>query len=571
MNQKIKNSIEILQYAIKNNISAKKASFALGKGKSYVSDTLRFLDRNIKNGSVSKEEAKQFKELHNKYLNKKNTASAPRPVKPLIQGSLLPSDFDFTNLLSQDPQDTELQLTPEELLEVQYDAETDDNYDERSLGEAIRENGKISQYHYKILVKNQEPLEGYFSREEMDRVYRLYSNLDGAGLTLRGVSREFPNLTFRDFKRIIRAFNIVKQSVPVAPHILEEKTEDEIVQLIIRNKENLVFKKLENERNRLIEKYLLEAQRKIVNYQKDEEWIDKIINKYIDYSKQSNPNPDLKKETFKVEKKQELTGKPTICVFGDIHYGKRFDNPIYGRAYNKTIAHERVMQIAETVINDYKARKPQKIIMVCVGDLVESIMEEGMHPGHLYEMDLFQEEQIFYAVDSMKEMINLILKNTECKIDFHAIQGNHDRIGVGRDDDKNRTAGKIISKILQREIEQTSDRIVFNIPKNNLVRMVIGKLMLFIQHGDSGLSKKKPADIINLHGEPGCYAILLQGHWHSLRSEEGSNYISMKIPSVASTDKFILEELGNNNLAGFIMGHEPDDCYGFNYSKITLK
>jgi hypothetical protein len=45
----------------------------------------------------------------------------------------------------------------------------------------------------------------------------------------------------------------------------------------------------------------------------------------------------------------------------------------------------------------------------------------------------------------------------------------------------------------------------------------------------------------------------------------------MKIPSVASTDKFILEELGNNNLSGFIIGYQPEDCYGFNYSKITLK
>ena len=94
---------------------------------------------------------------------------------------------------------------------------------------------------------------------------------------------------------------------------------------------------------------------------------------------------------------------------------------------------------------------------------------------------------------------------------------------------------------------------------------------MFIQHGDSGLSKKKPTELVSLQGEPGCYSVLFQGHWHTLKSEEGNNYLAMKIPSVASTDKFILEELGNNNLPGFVIGHQPEDCYGFNYSKITLR
>lgn len=403
----------------------------------------------------------------------------------------------------------------------------------------------------------------------MDKIYRLYSNLDGAGLTLRAVSREFHNLTFRDFKRILRAFNITKASVPVAPHILKEKNPDEITQIIIRNKENIVLKKLDNERGKLFEKYLLDAQRKIVKYQQTEEWIADIVDKHLARSK------DEPQKRFDFVNKKNTTNKtdenPTICVFGDIHYGKRYDSPILGRAYNKEIAHERVMQIAQTIIEDYKSRNPKEIIMVCVGDLVESIMEDGMHPGHTMEMDLFQEDQVFYAVDSIKTMIRMILENTNCPIQFHAIQGNHDRIGIDRKEDKNRTAGKVVCKIIEREISKESNKIIFNIPKNNLLRIVSGKLMLFIQHGDSGLSKKKPTDLVNLQGEPGCYSVLLQGHWHSLKSEEGNNYLAMKVPSVASTDKYILEELGNNNLAGFMIGHQPTDCYGFNYSKITLK
>lgn len=548
--------IAILKYAIKHQCTIKKASAHYKKRANFVSDyKRRGLERDLLNGTITQNQYDEIVELFDSL-----SSSTPAPKKEL-EPLLLPNLGVFLN---------EDEFTKDELEQIEYNAETDDKYDERSIGQSITDSeGKITHYYYKILIRDEEPLEGTFTREEMDKIYRLYSNLDGAGLTLRAVSREFHNLTFRDFKRILRAFNITKSSVPVAPHILQEKSPEDITQIIIRNKENIVLKKLDNERNKLFEKYLLEAQRKLYKYQKEEDWIDSVINKYFE-NKNIQPKERFDFKSSKTNNKTQV-GNSTVCVFGDIHYGKKFDNPILGRAYNKNIAHERVMQIAKTIVNDHISRNSKEIIMVCVGDLVESIMEDGMHAGHLYEMDLFQEEQIFFAVDSIREMIHYVLNNTNCPVIFHAIQGNHDRIGVGRDEDKNRTAGKIICKILEREISKESNKISFNIPKNNLLRIVTGKVMLFIQHGDSGLSKKKPTELVNLQGEPGCYNILLQGHWHSLKSEEGNNYLAMKIPSVASTDKFILEELGNNNLAGFIIGHQPEDCYGFNYSKITLR
>lgn len=575
MNQIAIACINILKYAIKNECTIKKASEHYKKRHNFVPDyKKRGLERDLQNGRLKQSQYDEILNLYDifnkqpKFRNQPQRSKNIKPVKPVNTDDDLEDVF---KTVTEDLYDT-ITLTDEEKNQLEYDAEKDDKYDERSIGKPIvDESGRISDYYYKILIRDEEPLEGNFSREEMDKIYRLYSNLDGAGLTLRAVSREFHNLTFRDFKRILRAFNITKASVPVAPHILQEKSADDITQIIIRNKENIVLKKLDNERNKLFEKYLLDAQRKLVKYQKTEEWVSEVVDKY--FEKQKNEIEPKHQFNFKIEKNSDLNSKnkPTVCVFGDIHYGKRFDNPILGRAYNKDIAHERVMQIAKTIVSDYKSRNPEEIFMICVGDLVESIMENGMHAGHLYEMDLFQEEQIFFAVDSMKEMIYYVLKNTNCPIKFHAIQGNHDRIGIGRDEDKNRTAGKIICKILEREISKESDKITFNIPKNNLLRIVTGNVMMFIQHGDSGLSKKKPTELVSLQGEPGCYSVLLQGHWHSLRSEEGNNYIAMKIPSVASTDKFILEELGNNNLSGFIIGYQPEDCYGFNYSKITLK
>ncbi len=573
-NKRIRTAIEILKYAIKNETSAGESCKKFGHASNYVSDLEVLVDRHLRNKVISQEEFKSFNDLLTQYkksnskAKKKSKVSNKKTKKQSntsIDSKSSDKKLDIDFVVYPDSSDESIALTPEEIEQINYNAETDDSYDERSIGEIIRDpSGPITKYRYSILIRDQDPLQGEFSREEMNKVYNLYSNLDGAGLTLRAVSREFPTLTFRDFKRIIRAFSITKSSVPVAPHVLEEKSADEVYAIIRHNQENIVLKKLEVDRHKYLAKTLLDAQKKIIELQSEEGWIEKVMDKFFEnQTSQSNPLPEIKRPAG------NTSGKPTICAFGDVHFGKKFETPVYGRGYNKDIAHERMMQIAEVVVKDYKSRKTSEIIMFCVGDLVESVMEDGMHPGHTYEMDLFQEEQIFFAADSLKAMLVYILQNTSCPIQLHCIQGNHDRIGVSRDQDKNRTAGKIISQIVKRELSNQPTLNVF-VPKNNLVRLVSGKTSLFVQHGDSSLSKKKPSELINLYGEPGCYSVLLQGHWHSLKAEEGTNFLSLKIPSIASTDRYIMEDLGNNNLPGFIIGHEAENCYGFNYSKITL-
>jgi len=579
MTERIKKCIEVLNYAIQHKISASSASLVLGKGKNYVSNFIEDLEKRYQSNMISKQEYLTFKRTYDKYKQKQQSPSIKRAalaanlidnINQAIENSIEP----LTPLVQEEPdslvEETDEPLTIEELADIHYNAETDESYDERSVGESIKnEEGKITHYYYKVLVRDEPPLEGHFTRDEMNKVYRLYSNLDGAGLTLRAVSREFAHLTFRDFKRILRAFNITKQSIPVAPHILEEKSDEEVAKLIIKNKENNVLKKLEAEKSRYIEKNYLEAQKTIIDLKAEAEWVEKIVEKYI-VKKDLDGEPQVQPTTFEPNSDNNSTN-PTIGIFGDIHYGKKFDSPVYGRGYNKNIAHERVMSIADYVVKDHLLRNSTEIILICAGDLVESILEDGMHPGHHFEMDLFQEDQIFFAVDSLKQMLNSIKNAVKCKIQFHAIGGNHDRVGLSRDMDKNRTAHKIIATILKRELED--GQISFNIPKNNLAKIVTNRLCIFAQHGDSALSKKaakRPSDLVNLYGEPGCYSVLLQGHWHSMKAEEGIKFTSIKIPSVTSTDKYCLEELGNNNLPGFILGHQPDNCDGFNYTKITL-
>jgi len=462
-------------------------------------------------------------------------------------------------------------------VETEYDAEKDDDYDNRSIGIPLRESDeeitigdgkkvkKISGYYYKILVRNQEPLEGYLTREEMDLVYRLYSNMDGAGLNQRTVSRYFKNITFRDFKRILRAFNITKSSIPVAPHVLEEKNELDLVDLVLKNKENNLFKRIEEKRSKFNEKRVIELQKQLFEYKENEKWIDGVMDKYFERNS-FEKLPEISNI------KQNIEGTPLLVFFSDIHFGKKYDEDMFQftrtRGYNKDIAKERILKIAEETINESKLRNYSEIVLIFGGDLLESAIPEGMHPEHFNEMDEYSEKQIFTAVDVLKEMVLKIKNETNLNVEFYGILGNHDRIQEDRDQDKRRVAGLIALTILQRELSQHDIKV--EIPKNNLLRLVKKNVLIFLQHGDSGLRSKKFFELNNLFGEPNCYSIILQGHFHSYNSVEYTKGIEMRLPSVASPDKFIVETIGSACLPGFLIGHQPDTHLGFDFRKITL-
>lgn len=611
LNQKtFKEAEEVLSSAIQRKITIAETCMMLDKNSDFMTGIAGKIEKAYKAGVLKDKQRDKLISLYSQYTrivynnNKKNKKSAssnvkipsrltkgsnkiskPKEKKEILKSKINESKSKENDFLFPEENLDSVVLTRQEQEMLEYNAETDDKYEERSVGETVRSNEistdsngnsiyKITGYKYKIFIRDERPLSGEFSREEMDKMYRLYSNMDGAGLTLRAVSREFPLFNYRDFKRILRAFNITKASLAVAPHILEEYSEDQIVELVRRNKENTILKKLDLSREKYYEKKYFDSKKEIGGIKSNSDWVEQTIDSYFNRKNPLLPQPivisskNIKQPKGK-KQEENKTDKPLFCIFGDIHFGKKFDNTIFGRGYNKDIAHERMMEIASQTIQEAIKMNTKEIVAICLGDLIECAMEDGMHPGHSLEMDLFQEDQIFFATDSLIAMFKEMLSKTDCKITFCSIHGNHDRIGVGRDEDKSRTAGKVITGMVKR-LMANEERMEVIMPKNNLLKMRKNNICIFAQHGDSSLNKRKPSELINLFGEgTSCYHLLLKGHWHSLKVDEGTNFLTITAPSVASADKYILEELGHNNLPGFILGSEPD-CYGFDYKKITL-
>jgi hypothetical protein len=90
---------------------------------------------------------------------------------------------------------------------------------------------------------------------------------------MMNVSSYFPYLTFQQFKRVIRCFNITKDAL-FPKHILEEHTEEDIAEFALKNKASATLNKIVEKRSSFIEKKYFESQEKIHDLQNIQKFIE---------------------------------------------------------------------------------------------------------------------------------------------------------------------------------------------------------------------------------------------------------------------------------------------------------
>jgi predicted phosphodiesterase len=600
LTKNIFNQVEsVLQEALKRKSKISDALLIYDLEPNFMDGILQKIQRAFNEGIINENKRNTLISLYSKYtssiinsnkkLNKQPSLKKKKVVKlkskkqsknnTKTKSTILNDNYN----INSDESDNDVVLEDEVL-----------DFDSRSVGEIIRgdesyidnqgqQRRKITGYEYRIMVHGKDDISGRFSRDEMSSIYALYSTLDGQGLSIRSVSREFPNLSYRSMKKVLSSFTISKNSCPVAPHELEELDETSLLELVRIRKENSLLKRLDMDRGKYYEKKYFDTQKEISIIKSSSDFIENVVNSYFKKNKLSIPQSSKKvltKTTSKIKNTNSKNGsKPIFCVFGDIHFGKWFDGTIHGRSYNSTIANERIQQIAKITIEEANKKKSSEIVMINLGDILETVLPEGMHPNHAQEVDLMCEEQVMFAISSLENLLRTILSQTTCKISFNTIHGNHDRIQKSRDEDNGRTGGQIVSHIVKKLFEKET-RVEFNIPKNNILRITRNKTFFLATHGDSPLSKRKPEELVQLYGEPQHYSVLLMGHFHSIKTSEFTNGISLQIPAVASPDQYTQNFLGRSSCPGFIIGEIPggensgtpdqNEYVGFDYKKYTL-
>lgn len=437
-----------------------------------------------------------------------------------------------------------------------------DDYDERSKWWVDRdEEGKVIKYNYHIYIQDSLPLSGSFTCEQMEEIYAKYPYV-----TQNTISRDFPYITFPDFKKILRCFNITKDKLfPL--HIIETRSEDELAAFALKAKESAGYKKMIEQKSQYFEKRFKDVQKNLLQVQTDRQWIEGVLDKYFDENRKRSVET-IRFSDIKKDSDSESPNHPRLfCLMSDLHIGKFYKNPIYGRGYDKDIAKERFEQMAFHICRE--AHKYEHLTILCGGDITESIMEDGLHHGIHKHMDLFQDDQIMYALDLFHSLFSTIFENTNFKsIELLGLEGNHDRIGSQRHDDKNRTAAKVVYRFLQREWK---DKIDVILAEEGIINQKRENICIISHHGDANLAKKKGDELVNLFGDgKRFYHLVIKGHFHHLECKEGTNFLNITLPSICSADTYSITEFAQNSQPGFILGHQAEFGLGFDFKKITL-
>lgn len=530
---KIDKGIEILEYTIENKVPLKEACIKLGSYESFLRKLRRKININYERGLIDND-------IYNNFNNKYEEA---------------------LNLLKSVKKGGE------------DDVNIDESFDKRSKWWVERDNeGLITEYLFKILVRDEEPFEGKISRKEMEMIYQYYPYV-----TRNTISQQFPYFTFPQFKRILRVFNITKDKL-FPQHILEENNDEQIAEFALKAKESSSYKKFLELKPNFLEKQLRDTQNRLIQELDNKKWFNQYISDFFDKYDINKKNKYLNQsDGYDTKKDKKVYEGPYLFViFGDIHFGKYFPTHkvMYGRGNDKDILMERCMEIMRISVDRFNDINSNKLILNCLGDIFESILPDGMHPQHTFEMDLYGHEQMLFAINVFEDMISYFIENTPnmSKLVLHGIGGNHDRLGEKRDQDKTRTATAIFYSILDKIVGyKYNDRVIVVQHDNGIIQFEESGISFIGFHGDSMLMKRKPIELMNMFkvGDNKNYTVMMNGHWHFGQFNEGINYLQIGSGSVCSVDGFIQNELGGGAQPSFILGYKSKG-YGFDFERKTL-
>ena len=310
---------------------------------------------------------------------------------------------------------------------IEFDNTANEKFDERAVVYAVRDNsnsvdvsgekvGKIQSYKFRIMVRDKEDLTGELTREEVDTIYKLYSS-EGANLTQRSVSREFPQYTFQEFKKILRAFGITKSSAPLAQHTIEERDIDELIDLTFQQKENNYLKKLEQDRAKITEVKLKELTKKYWDLKNSIATMQGVPAD-IDVSKRFDVTTPIYKSDS------------TIMVYlSDMHIGADVsDYSIYKNRFNMKVARERLLKIAMRTVELAQLTKSTNLVVCNLGDCLDGFNAETTRGGHKLPQNMNNKDQYKNYIQMMVEFFGTM---SECgmfqNISFYSVDGgNHD-------------------------------------------------------------------------------------------------------------------------------------------------
>lgn len=369
-----KNLLNILDYSIDNNKSITESELILGFYTSYFTKRKNTLQKYLVNGKFNTKLYSILEGLHNNYLESRHISKI-------------------------DNQDVEK------------------SFDERSKTDVIRNSeGLIVKYTYNILVRDEKDFIGELTREQMETIVSNYPYV-----TQKNCSAYFPYLTFVEFKKILRAFKITKDSL-FPQHLLEELDENTLAELALKAKEKAGLKKFVELKPIVIEKQLREVQEELFKLKEEKDF---VVNAIKDVLKL-----DINTIHSNYFNYQETdTDKGLFIWLADTHIGSCNKGALYSKPYNKDVYYDRLKQILVEIKDQSNLYKRfDKVTVGSLGDCLNSVNGYTTRGGHQLPENMNPKEQFQVYVESMIWFIDEIYKmNISNNIEFVSVEGgNHD-------------------------------------------------------------------------------------------------------------------------------------------------
>jgi len=409
--------------------------------------------------------------------------------------------------------------------------------DDRAITNVVRdEDGNITSYTFEIFKKNRPTFRGTLTLKEMEIIYSLYSTY-GANLTAKIVSREFPQYSFVDFKRILRAFNIYKYDL--APqHILESLSEEELIERQNRIKENNVLRRIEKDQ--------LSEANKLIN---------KLAKENLELKKNTGDFhfiEDVEIKPWRIKEKY-TTNKSLVLHLSDIHTGAKCNSgSLYENNWNEEELERRLDRIVDLVGDNFGTL--DTIVINMLGDYLDGMDNQTARRDHYMPQNMDNREQFNVFI---KQMLSFIGQLSQCcsKIIVYAVpEGNHGG-----------SADYMAIKALEYAAKRKFPGIEFTVFEKYYGHYIFNNEHYVLEHGKDGQFMKRPMPL-NLNDQ----ASVMIRDWLDAEGIHDSNIHIIKgdlhSNNLNSCRKFdyrnVLSLFGNSD---YSMLNYPSNSYGVSY------
>lgn len=280
------------------------------------------------------------------------------------------------------------------------------------------DDNKITGYSFKVYIRDKQPLIGNLSRDEMQLIHRMYSNY-GSSITQKEISRFFPEYSLEDFKRILRAFSITKASSPFAPHIIEENSKEELLEMQFREKENDFLRSYEAEKVKQTEAQLRKYMKENQDL-KDQLRNFSVLVEGIDVSGLSKFIP-----ATNVKEDRDL-----IIWLSDMHVGASVSGySIYANEYDKDEIENRFQTLAQQITREALTFGSFSNVIVCnLGDSLDGYDGQTTRGGHQLAQNMNNKDQLKCFIEVMTKFMTTLAEEVPCgSLSYYCVgESNHD-------------------------------------------------------------------------------------------------------------------------------------------------